>query len=553
MNALAGTDPILIAGAGPFGLMLAIELGRRGVGARVIDAKLAPSGNPQANATQARTMEYYRRLGFAEQIRALGLPPDHPTDIAYFTRYAGCELARLTLPSAREARDAVRRMGGSWTAAELPHRVAQKFVEGVLLRQAQDCPTVSVEFGRRLVGFSQDKHRVRAIVEEVGNGERTDIDTPFLIGADGARGMVRRALDIRYRGETGVQRDFFGGTMVAVFMRAPGFTAAVAGAPAWMYWAFNSERRSWLAAVNGRDEFVFHTQLKAGESAEVGEDRARALFQQVMGRSIAIEILDIGTWVAGHALVSERLREGRVLIGGDAAHLFTPAGGLGYNTAVEDAVNLGWKLAALAGGLGGPALLDSYAYERHRVATRNTGYARALAQSIGDLIPPPDLEADGPAGERVRAEAGAALQAHATREFNIPGITFGGRYDGSPVIVPDGTEPPEDRPNAYVQSATPGGRLPHFWLEDGRSVFDLLGFDWTLVEIGEAGPARNALVEAARARGLALTVVTLPLDPAAALYGSDLLLVRPDQIVAWRHAGNLEAGQVIDQVLGFGR
>src|SRR5947207_13200056 len=115
-----------MVGGGPCGLMLAIELGRRGIGALVLDQKLGTAFNPQANATQARTMEYFRRLGIADEIRALGLPDDFPTDIAYFTRYARHELARFKLPSAREARDRIRGLSGSWSAAELPHRVSQK-------------------------------------------------------------------------------------------------------------------------------------------------------------------------------------------------------------------------------------------------------------------------------------------------------------------------------------------------------------------------------------------------------------------------------------------
>ena len=128
---------VVIAGAGPCGLMLACELGRRGIGCLLLDAKAALATVPQANATQARTMEHFRRLGFADEIRSQGLPPDHPTDIAYFTRFTGHELARLALPTARQARDSVKRLGGSWSAAELPHRISQKYVEATLLRHVE--------------------------------------------------------------------------------------------------------------------------------------------------------------------------------------------------------------------------------------------------------------------------------------------------------------------------------------------------------------------------------------------------------------------------------
>jgi 2-polyprenyl-6-methoxyphenol hydroxylase-like FAD-dependent oxidoreductase len=532
---IAARTPVLIAGGGPCGLMLSIELGRRGVASILVDRKDHTAVNPQANATQARTMEYYRRLGFADEIRALGLPEDYPTDIAYFTRYTGSELARFGLPSSSKARAVARDQSGVWNAAELPHRVSQKFVEEVLRRHAEEIEINSVNYGVQLVGFEERAGSVLATVEDVESGERATVEADYLIGVDGARSFVRRQLGIRYAGETGVERDFFGGKMVAIYFRAPDFYDKVPHGRAWMYWAFNPERRSWCAAVNGRDEFAFHTQLKKDESEDVTDERARELFAQAMGTSLDIELLAVDTWIAGHALVAESLGRGRVYIGGDAAHLFTPAGGLGYNTAVEDAVNLGWKLAATVKGTAGPALLPSYAQERHRVATRNTGYARQLAESIGNYVPDLRIEEEGPEGDVIRREAGIYLNGHARREFNIPGITFGGRYDGSPAIKPDGAPPPPDAMNIYEPCASPGGRLPHMWLADGRSVFDLLGFEWSLVVVGDRGQGGvGAFQEAAAGLGIDLAVVDLTREDATALYEAELLLVRPDQIVAWR-------------------
>jgi 2-polyprenyl-6-methoxyphenol hydroxylase-like FAD-dependent oxidoreductase len=544
--------PVLIAGGGPCGLMLSIELGRRGVPSVLVDAKTHTAVNPQANATQARTMEYYRRLGFAEEIRALGLPKDYPTDIAYFTRYASRELARFGRPPSAEAGSVARDQSGTWNAAELPHRVSQKYVEPVLRRHAESLATNSINYGVRLVGFEERADSVLAVVEDADSGESRTIEADYLIGADGARSFVRRQLGIRYTGETGVERDFFGGKMVAIYFRSRDFYEKVPHARAWMYWAFNPERRSWCAAVNGEDEFAFHTQLKPGESEDVTDERAKEMFAQAMGTMLDMELLSVDTWIAGHALVAESLGRGRVYIGGDAAHLFTPAGGLGYNTAVEDAVNLGWKLAATVQGTAGPALLPSYAQERHRVATRNTGYARQLAESIGNYVPDPLIEAEGPEGDAIRREAGVYLNGHARREFEIPGITFGGRYDGSPIVKSDGTAPPPDAMNIYVPSASPGGRMPHMWLADGRSVFDLLGFDWSLVVVGGGdGEGVARFRAAADAVGIGLTVVDLAAEDARSLYEADLLLVRPDQIVAWRGAADsVDAGSLLWELMG---
>jgi 2-polyprenyl-6-methoxyphenol hydroxylase-like FAD-dependent oxidoreductase len=549
MSTLA-TD-VLIAGGGPCGLMLAIELGRRGVRCLLADAKPGTAFNPQANATQARTMEHFRRLGFAQEIRAQGLPPDHPTDIAYFTRFAGHELARLALPTAAQAVRNIRSLGGSWSAAELPHRISQKFVEATLRRHAQALPSNDVRYGWRLHEFEEHGAGVRAVVRPAAGGEAATVQARFLVGADGARSLVRTSLGIGWGGATGVRRDFMGGQMFAVYLRAPGFYGVMPHARAWMYVSVNHERRAFMASVDGRAEFAFHAALHEGESADAWrEDDARRVFAQAMGARIPIEVLSFGTWTAGHSLVAQSFRRGRVFLAGDAAHLFTPTGGLGYNTAVEDAVNLGWKLAAVLAGSAPSALLDSYEAERKPLAERNTAYARRFADSVGLFPARAILEEDSAAGAAERERAGEHLNAHVRLEFNIPGVTFGGRYDDSPVIVADGTRPPPDQPSAYEPTACPGGRPPHAWLDDGRSLFDSFHSEWTLLVLGSQPPATDAFVEAARELGLDLKVVPHAGEALRELYGAALALVRPDQIVAWRGANANTAAQVLRQAVG---
>lgn len=540
---------VAIAGGGPFGLMLAIELGRRGVRTLLCDAKAGTAFNPQANATQARTMEYFRRLGFADEIRQSGLPGDYPTDIAYFTRYAAHELGRFRLPSSKKAKDLVASNSGSWTAAEAPHRVSQKFVEPVLLRHARAAGPVEVRFLWGLDGFEDRGDHVACRFAAMDGNARQEVRARFLVGADGARSAVRRAIGATLQGEFGERRDFMGGRMYAVYLHCPDFYAATGMEPAWMHWTLNGERRALMAAVDGRGEYAFHTQLRADEDeAAITDADARALFQQACGREIDCTILSHMGWTAGHSVVADRMRLGRVFIGGDAAHLFTPTGGLGYNTAVEDAVNLGWKLAAALAGQGGEALLDSYDFERRKAALRNTAYARGFADSVGNFRPRPGLEEDTAQGARLRAEAGAYLEDHARREFNIPGVTFGTRYDGSPVL-PDPDAPiPEDAANVFTPSGLPGGRPPHWWLGEGRSLFDLFGFGWTLLRLG-AGTGDEVIAEA-QARGLPLTVLDPGVPELRDLYGAELVLIRPDQIIGWR--GQEGAAAVWDRVLGLG-
>lgn len=327
MPSLPAECDVLICGGGPCGLMLANELGRRGIGVVLVDQKTTGASSPKANATQARTMEHFRRLGFAEEVRALGLPAEYPTDIAYFTRFARHEIGRFRLPSARQARESVATLSGSWNAAELPHRVSQNFVEAVLRRHAQKLPGVTIAGGWRLMSFADRGTHVEAQVERTDAAMPHAIRASFLVGADGARSTVRQLLGLRYVGETGVVRDFFGGRMYAVHFRAPSFYASVAHAPAWMYVSFNRERRAFLFAIDGKSEFVFHTQLRTHEDeSAITPEAARELVRAAVGAPINIEVLARDTWTAGYTLVAERFQIGRVLIGGDAAHLFTQIG-----------------------------------------------------------------------------------------------------------------------------------------------------------------------------------------------------------------------------------
>jgi len=375
--------------------MLANELGRRGIAVVLVDQNPGTTQNAAANATQARTMEHFRRLGFADEVRALGLPPDFPTDIAYFTRFARHELARFSLPSSRDARQIVTTLSGSWSAAELPHRCNQKFIEPVLRRHAEALPGVSVNYGCRMTGFRDLGNAVEVQLE---NGQT--IKAAYLVGADGPRSTVRQALGIRYGGETGITRPFVGGRMYAVHARIPEFYRAVPHRPAWMNVAFNPARRCFMPAVDGRGEFAFHTQLKPGQAENsVTEDEAVAMVQETVGLALRVEVIARAPWTAGHSLVAESFFRNRVFIGGDAAHLFTPTGGLGYNTAVEDAVYLGWKIAAVLKGTASKALLGSYEAERRPLAglpaARATGpaSARRTAQDAfsgaGRLVEPP--------------------------------------------------------------------------------------------------------------------------------------------------------------------
>ena len=530
--------------------MLAIELGRRGVDTFLVDEKPDTAFNPQANATQARTMEYYRRLGFAAEVRFAGLPSDYPTDIAYFTRFASYELARFRLPSARQAYTRATPLASGWSAAELPHRISQKYVERILRKHAE-AAGASVNFGWRLIDFIDAGDGVTAAVEAVDGSARHTLRATYLVGADGPHSFVRARLGLRYTGAAGVARDFMGGRMYAIYLRCPNFYEVARHPPAWMHVTYNRDRRAFMAAVDGSGEFAFHTQLRDHEDELlITNSDAHAMFERAVGRPVRAELLSRCAWTAGHSLVAERFGKGRALLAGDAAHLFTPAGGLGYNTAIEDAVNLGWKLAHVVRGIAPATLLHSYEIERQALARRNTGYARSLADSLAYLPAPITLEDTTQEGEEARREAGRHLHDHARMEFSIPGITLGGRYDGSPIIVSDGTSPPPDAMNRYEATACPGGRPPHVWLAEDVSLFDRFGLDWTLLRLGPHAPDAKPFRVVASALGVKLRIVDVPDHAVRDLYERDLVLIRPDQMVAWRGDSADAADVVLATVTG---
>src|SRR5262249_45920888 len=340
----------------------------------------------------------YRRLGFGEKVLVRGLPPDYPTDIAYFSRYTKYELARFSLPSARQAREIVKTLTGSWSAAELPHRVSQIFVEDVLREEAAALPSVTLRPGWRMIALRETGTAVEVDAERSDGSEQVRLRAAYVLGADGGGSSTRKALGYGYLGESGVVRDFVGGRMFAVHIRSSRLYDVIPHPRAWMYWAVNCQRRGLMPSVNGRDEFTFHTQLRSGEKPEqITDAQAKLMFQAALGTNLDVDIVARSTWNAGYTLVAEKFQRGRIFLGGDAAHLFTPPGGLVAPPAVGEAPNLAGNPAAAPRGWGGPGRLPTYETERQATARRNTTYARGFADSAGLFFPPPELEEDSPA------------------------------------------------------------------------------------------------------------------------------------------------------------
>jgi 2-polyprenyl-6-methoxyphenol hydroxylase-like FAD-dependent oxidoreductase len=545
------TIPVAIAGGGPVGLMLALFLDRYGVRSVIFNSEPQVRRHPKGSTHNARTMEHHRRIGIGPQVRDLCLPINRPTDVSYYTSLTGWELGRIPMPSEADKRRAVAASAATDQVPEPLLRANQMYVEAFLLAHARTRPNITIRFGWQVDKFDDDAAGVT--VEAQGGEPREIWRAQYLAGCDGGRSFVRRSLALRYNGFASLDSPYYGGRQNATYFRAPTlYRDHLAHRPGWNYWMVNPKGRCTLITLNDPDEFLAFSKGADDGSVPTDQDMVRMLHRAV-GADLPIEIIGHWPWTAGIALVAERFTAGRVVLAGDAAHLFTPTGGFGMNTGMDDTSNLSWKLAALVQGWGGASLLQSYQTERKPIAERNTLAARELTKELAKMPPTDAIEENSPAGEAQRREVSAHVSAMG-EEYASIGVQLGARYDGSPIIASNGA-PPADDYVRYKPSGVPGGRAPHYWLNAGRgigdSLFDHLAFGFTLLRLGGKAADGAALTAAAQKRGIPFKMLDVPQAEARDLYGADLALVRPDQYVAWRgNAAPSDPERLLAQVVG---
>jgi 2-polyprenyl-6-methoxyphenol hydroxylase-like FAD-dependent oxidoreductase len=527
--------PVLIVGAGPCGLGLAIELGWRGVECLVVEQADETIAFPTANLVSTRTMELLRRWGIADQARHDGFPPDYPNTYLYLTGFNRHELARFEHPGNGDpaARYPFSPEGPIWSP--------KFFFDPVLRARARSLPKVKLRFRTRLDSFQQAADGVTADLVDLQTGEREQIAADYLVGCDGPSSGVRHALGVKLQGR--FAQDY----QDTILFRADLLAHCTHGR-ALMYWIVRPGVRALVAAMNGKELW------RTGQFAPRREDLrpAEEAVRRSIGDGIPFQVLDTKPW-AGHHAVAERFRVGRVFIAGDAAHLLWPSGGFGMNTAMGDAVDLGWKVAATVQGWAGPNLLDSYDLERRPIGERNVSGASNVRATDDQMPLDPRLDEESAIGEELRARLGAFIrQSPRGEEFRtrLPGLDLGYSYADSPLVVPDDSPAVPPSPVTYVPSARPGGRAPHAWLPDGRSTLDLFGGGYVLLSFGAEAPPE--LAAAAQARGVPLAVQRIDDPELAALYERRFVLVRPDGHVGWRSDDPPQhADRLIAQVAGW--
>ena len=522
--------PVMIAGGGPVGTTLALELAHRGIASLVVEQRLAMPPNPKCNTTNARSMEHFRRLGCADAIRRVGLPLDYPTDVVYATRWEGQELTRYRLRSAAEVlagEDARGAIDGYWPTPEPQHRVSQLAMEPVLRDHLRHFPQCDYREGWQFLSYEAAADSVDCVIEHCASGERQRIRCQYLVSCEGGQSRIRKAMGIGLEGRECIAK------FCTTYLRAPAFKQRWPHAPAWMHRLYNADGESHIIAIDGRDLWLHHSILSPEGDLD-GHDH-RAAIRNSLGADLPYEVLGQERWIA-RAMVAERYRQDRVFLCGDSAHIWIPMGGFGMNAGVEDAVNLGWKLAAVLKAWGGDALLDSYESERRSIGQLVAGSAAKIFEDLY-RIPVQDqrLEATDEQGEAFRAEVGRAVTAHNLAEFDSIGMQLGVTYENSPIVCHDDGQLPPFALNRYVESSVPGVRAPHLWRASGRALYDDFGPDFTLLCFGASSMDIAPLSAAFAERKVPLTVVQIDDAGAADKYQNyPLVLVRPDQHIAWR-------------------
>ena len=512
---------VLIVGGGPVGSTLALDLAWRGID--TIVAEQNPAGQlpgVKCNHVAARTMEIFRRLGIAGSVRDTGLPADHANDVAFRVSAIAEDFARIQIPCRRDRYTRKDGPDGWWPTPEPPHRINQIYLDPLLAQQARVRPNVRYLNRTRIVGFAQSDTGVTATAEDLESGETFAIECDYLIGCDGPSSMVRREIGAQLTGDAMIGRT------QSTYIRAPRLRATMQAEPAWSTQVMNPRRSANMFAVDGRETWLIHNYLRADETdfATIDSD---ACIRALLGDGVEYEVIAQENWI-GRRMLADRFRDRRVFICGDAAHLWVPFAGYGMNAGIADAMNLSWMLAGVLQGWADPNILAAHEAERWPITEQVSRYAMetaaALMQARGMV--PADIETNAAA----RAALGERMLALHTPQFCCGGLNFGYYYDRSPIVAYDGQTPPPYTMDTFTPSTVPGCRTPHVWLDDGRSLYDVMGAGYTLLRFDHSVPT-EALTQAAARRGVPLSVLDLKPQPP---YSEKLLLSRPDQHVAWR-------------------
>jgi 2-polyprenyl-6-methoxyphenol hydroxylase-like FAD-dependent oxidoreductase len=510
---------VIIVGAGPVGLTLAIDLGRRGVRCILLEQKDAPQFLPKMERCNARTMEIYRRMGLAQKVRDAGFPRDAPMDVFIVTSLVDPPLLHLPYPSVAQARAEIAACTDGSMPLEPYQLISQYTLEPLLKSVAETMPTVDVRYGCEFISFDQDKAGVRA---QVRHGDTiSQLVAQYLVGCDGGSSSVRRQLGIKLQGEANLLQ-----LRQALYRCDDLFERIPIGKG--RHYHVADAHSTFLIVQDSTRHFTLHSVVDT-------DNEMKAMFEQTVAMPVKYEMLSCAPW-RQNLLLADSYGQGRVFLAGDAVHLMIPTGGLGMNSGVGDAIDLSWKLAATLKGWGGPALLASYEIERRQVGERNIEASRQASRGrrAWRAAYKPIIRDKTAEGAETRANLARIADVEQRKSNEMIGAELGYRYDGSPIIWPERGNAPQPDFMKYVPTSWPGARLPHLWLADGAALHDRIGDGYTLLRLAGARNDCAALARAFASYAAPFAVLDIAGERPRDVYGYDLLLVRPDLHVVWR-------------------
>ena len=522
---------VLVVGAGPVGLTLAMDLARSGVRVTVVEVRrFGEPPNVKCNHVSARSMEQFRRLGVSSVLRQAGLPEDFPNDVVFRTRMTGEELTRIPIPCRRDRYTELEGPDTGWPTPEPPHRINQIYLEPLLLAHAVKQEGLSLLSRTRLIDFEQDDHGVLVSLEDLDTQEVRQLRVLYLVGCDGGSSGVRKKMGAQLQGTDVIQR------VQSTHIRAPQLAALLPGKLAWCYYSVNPDRCGTVFAIDGQETWLVHNHLNAQELEFDSVDRDKSIRHILgVGPDFEYQIITKEDWV-GRRLVANRFRNGKVFLAGDAAHLWVPYAGYGMNAGIADATNLAWLLSARVKGWADESILDAYEAERQPITEQVSHFVMNHAQKMikARSAVPAEIEADNEAGQAARLHMGQEAYALNVQQFCCAGLNFGYFYEKSPIIAFDEESAPAYTMGDFTASTVPGCRAPHFWLNDGRSLYDELGPAYTLMVL-DASAQVMPLLEAAQQAQVPLKVLVLSeQSEVPSAYTHKLLICRTDQHVVWR-------------------
>ena len=519
--------PVAVVGGGPVGLALAMELHHHGIACAVVEPRTSVSAvRPRAKTTSARTMELFRRWDIADRIRVRApIPADWSSDVVFCTTAAGAEITRFTGTLGLD-------LAGSDLAAEAGQQIGQPVVEQILREALADARGVRLLFGRRAVGAVQDSDGITLTVEDA-EGAVSTLRAQYAVGADGARGIVRVAVGAVYQGGDA------GRPNLSIVFRSRQLGALIPDR-AVHRWVLNPAAPGVVGPLDLGDVWW---AIATGRPDDDHDADPVAIVRAMVGADVDVDVLGTDPWQA-RSLLATAYRNRRLFLVGDAAHQNPPWGGHGFNTGVGDAVNLGWKLAAVLQGWAPAALLDTYETERRPIAATTIRIAGENARTLSTELASEALLGSPEEVEAVRPAAAGMVQRTKHIEFHCLGLVLGYGYG---VRADEQTRDGSD----YHPVAAAGNRLPHHWLSPGDSFYDHLGVG--LTALGADDDTATLAAEAAR-RGIPLGRVGADLADTRVRLGAAVVLVRPDQHIAWLGDRPSPDGAraILDAVLRYG-